>query len=303
MKRAALVAGVSVVALLCAWTANAAPAATQAPSSGLFGLLKRQPAAAPDNKADIKSDKKSEKSSKPDSGAKPSKAALREADKGPPVPKGLLHIIVSLDKQRATLFADGVAVTQAKISSGTPDHPTPMGVFNILQKSRHHVSNLYDAPMPYMQRITWSGSALHEGPLPGYPASHGCVRLPNEFAQFLWRSTKLGARVIITREEPAPVAIEHDRLVFAKASADDIKTAPKPEPRPEPQAAPAIKPNAIPQIEAKPATPRPELISEPKTAPARDGFRFRVALARHARSLVRLRACGARRVQLPARDS
>ena len=281
MKRAALVAGVSVVAMLCAWTANAAPVAMQSPSSGLLGLFNRQPAAAPakpadgnsDNKADNKTEKKfeknSEKKSKPDLDAKPGKAALREADKLPPVAKGQLHIIVSLDKQRATLFADGVAVAQSKISSGTPTHPTPMGVFNILQKSRHHVSNLYDAPMPFMQRITWSGSALHEGPLPGYPASHGCVRLPNEFALLLWRTTKLGARVIITREEPMPVAIEHERLLFAKASTDDIKPAPKLETKPAPQAGLTNKPSTIPASESK-AAPRPEPISEPKTAPARN---------------------------------
>ena len=87
-----------------------------------------------------------------------------------------------------------------------------MGVFTVIQKSRHHVSNLYDAPMPYMQRITWSGSALHEGPLPGYPASHGCVRLTTSFAQLLWKTTKMGARVIVTRPEVAPVEIEHARL-------------------------------------------------------------------------------------------
>jgi lipoprotein-anchoring transpeptidase ErfK/SrfK len=267
MKRAALVAGVSVVALMCAWAANAAPAATQSPSSSSFGFFSQQPFAVPakpadgkaDNKAEKKPEKKPEKKSKSDSDAKSGKAVLREADKGPPIPKGLLHVIVSLDKQRATLFADGVAVAQSKISSGTPTHPTPMGVFNILQKNRHHVSNLYDAPMPYMQRITWSGAALHEGPLPGYPASHGCVRLPTEFAQLLWRATKLGARVIIARDEAAPVAIEHERLVFAKAKTNET----------EPQTAPTIKPNIIPKIEPKPA-PRPELISEPKTAPARE---------------------------------
>jgi lipoprotein-anchoring transpeptidase ErfK/SrfK len=65
-----------------------------------------------------------------------------------------------------------------------------MGVFTVIQKDRHHISNLYDASMPYMQRITWSGSALHQGPLPGYPASHGCVRLTESFAQLLWKTTR-----------------------------------------------------------------------------------------------------------------
>jgi hypothetical protein len=128
----------------------------------------------------------------------------------------LLHVIVSIDKQRATLFADGVPVASTAISSGTPEHPTPMGVFSVIQKSRHHISNLYDAPMPYMQRITWSGSALHEGPLPGYPASHGCVRLTSSFAELLWKTTKMGARVIVTRPDVAPVEFEHARLFVPK---------------------------------------------------------------------------------------
>jgi len=144
----------------------------------------------------------------------------RAAEDGPSalprIPQGPLHIIVSIARQQVTLFADGAPVAASKISSGTATHPTPMGVFSVLQKRRHHVSNLYDAQMPYMQRITWSGSALHEGPLPGYPASHGCVRLPTAFAQLLWKATRIGARVIITREEARPVAIEHPALFVAK---------------------------------------------------------------------------------------
>jgi hypothetical protein len=262
MKRTALIAGVSAAALLCASVSGAGAAPFTQVSNGGFGLFSRQPFGPPSRRPDDRPEKKS----KPDADAKPGKAAPSEADKTP-APKGFLHIVVSLDKQRATLFADGVVVTQSKVSSGTPEHPTPMGVFSILQKSRHHVSNLYDAPMPFMQRITWSGSALHEGPLPGYPASHGCVRLPNEFAQFLWKATKLGARVIITREDTAPVAIEHERLVFAKASTDDIKAAPSPLPlfTPAPQPEPATKPNTVPKVE-----PKPDLISEPKTPGLRD---------------------------------
>ena len=103
-------------------------------------------------------------------------------------------------------------IASTAIPTSTPSHPTPTGVFTIIQKSRHHVSNLYGAAMPYMQRITWSGSALHQGPLPGYPASHGCVRLTTEFAQRLWTTTKMSARVIVTRDEVAPVPIEHARL-------------------------------------------------------------------------------------------
>ncbi len=91
-----------------------------------------------------------------------------------------------------------------------------MGVFTVIQKDLHHVSNLYNASMPYMQRITWSGSALHEGPLPGYAASHGCVRLTTSFAQMLWKTTKMGARVIVTHPDVAPVEFESPRLFVPK---------------------------------------------------------------------------------------
>jgi lipoprotein-anchoring transpeptidase ErfK/SrfK len=256
MKRAALVTGVSVTALICAFTvhAAAAPAATQYSSSG-FGFYRQrslvQPVRPPEKKSKV---------------IEPSKSALRDIDKMP-VPKGPLHIIVSIDKQRATLYADGQAFAQTKISSGTATHPTPMGVFSILQKNRHHVSNLYDAKMPYMQRITWSGAALHEGPLPGYPAAHGCVRLPNEFAQLLWKATKIGARVIIiARDDAQPVEIAHERLFVAKARADEPKVEPKIEIRREP--APETRP--VPKLESKPE-PKLDIISERKAVPARSG--------------------------------
>jgi len=96
-------------------------------------------------------------------------------------------------------------------------HLTPTGVFSVIQKQKWHRSNIYsNAPMPYMQRITWSGVALHAGVLPGYPASHGCIRMPYGFAKELWALTKVGARVIITRHEVAPFAIS-DAHLFAPA--------------------------------------------------------------------------------------
>jgi L,D-transpeptidase catalytic domain len=142
------------------------------------------------------------------------------------MPKGPLQIVVSIDSQRVTLFSNGVPVAHGPVSTGVPDHPTPMGVFSIIEKDRYHHSNLYsNAPMPYMQRITWSGVALHEGVLPGYPASHGCIRLSSDFAKKLWPITSLGARVVIARNEVAPVDFEHPKLF-----------APKPKPT-EPQVA------------------------------------------------------------------
>jgi hypothetical protein len=131
----------------------------------------------------------------------------------PEIAKGQLQIVISVGTPRAKIYSDGVAVAETPVSTGTASHPTPHGIFNVIQKNRHHRSNLYsDAPMPYMQRLTWSGIALHEGRLPGYPASHGCIRLPQSFAHELWRTTRIGARVIIDQDEPAPLAIAHARL-------------------------------------------------------------------------------------------
>ena len=127
---------------------------------------------------------------------------------------GPLHIVISIKQQRLTLYANGVPVAQSPVSTGVPGHPTPQGVFSIIQKNRFHRSNIYsDAPMPFMQRITWSGVAMHEGRLPGYPASHGCIRLPAAFAQRLWGITRIGARVIIAQDDVALAEIANPRLL------------------------------------------------------------------------------------------
>jgi hypothetical protein len=201
MKRAALIAGVSVVTLLCAGPSEVSAAWN---SDSWWGNSTAVEPIEPPPRRSFKP--------RPKPAEGKSKRNESKNDKTPPIPSGLLHIIVSIDKQRATLFADGAPFASTAVSSGTASHPTPMGVFTVIQKSRHHVSNLYDAPMPYMQRITWSGAALHEGPLPGYPASHGCVRLTTSFAQLLWKATKMGARVIVTRPEVAPLEFDHARL-------------------------------------------------------------------------------------------
>ena len=127
--------------------------------------------------------------------------------------RGPLQLFISLDKQQLTLYAGGEPIAHSRVSSGKPGHSSPTGVFSIIQKDRWHRSNLYDdAPMYFMQRITWSGVALHQGIVPNYPASHGCIRLPGAFAQELWATTRIGARVIVTRGEVAPVEIAHPRL-------------------------------------------------------------------------------------------
>lgn len=120
-------------------------------------------------------------------------------------PDGPVLLIVSLASQRATLYRNGIPIAISTISSGKDGHETPTGVFTILQRRIDHRSNLYNnAPMPYMQRLTWSGVALHGGTLPGYPASHGCIRLPRKFAQLLYGVTALGMTVIVTRDAAVP---------------------------------------------------------------------------------------------------
>ena len=137
-----------------------------------------------------------------------------------PVPKGPLQIIISIADQKISVYSADVLLARSAVSTGVQDHPTPMGVFTVIQKQRWHRSNLYSAaPMPFMQRITWSGVALHSGVLPGHPASHGCIRLTEEFAVRLWQLTKLGNRVIIAREDVAPVEISHPQL-FARREAN-----------------------------------------------------------------------------------
>src|SRR6516164_9751995 len=131
--------------------------------------------------------------------------------------KGLLSVIISIDKQRLTLYSDGQPIAYSRVSTGVPGHPTPTGVFSVIQKDRWHHSNIYsNAPMYFMQRITWSGVAMHEGVVPSHPASHGCIRLPGAFARQMWGITKLGVRVIITHGEVTPVAISNERLFTLK---------------------------------------------------------------------------------------
>jgi lipoprotein-anchoring transpeptidase ErfK/SrfK len=157
---------------------------------------------------------------------RPKSKRVETAKKEPAVkpPAGPLLIAVSLNSQRLTVYANGAPIAHSPVSTGTASNPTPTGIFSIIQKNRHHRSNLYsNAPMPYMQRITWSGVALHQGVLPGYPASHGCIRLPQSFASYLWGTTRIGtgARVIITREEVTPAEFTHAKLFVHKPKQDE----------------------------------------------------------------------------------
>jgi hypothetical protein len=152
-----------------------------------------------------------------------------EAKKEQQAPKGPLIISVSIASQHLTVFDGGSAVAHAPVSTGMAGHPTPMGVFSVIQKQRWHQSNIYSgAPMPFMQRVTWSGVAMHAGVLPGYPASHGCIRMPHEFAVRLYGMTKMGVRVFITRNDVTPVAFADARLFTPKPQADAQLSAPAP---------------------------------------------------------------------------
>jgi len=120
-------------------------------------------------------------------------------------PAGPVVIIVSLPEQKMYVYRNGVRIGQSTVSTGMKSHATPTGMFTILQKKVRHESNIYKgAKMPHMQRLTWTGVAMHAGRLPGYPASHGCVRLPVDFAEKLYSVTRNGTSVIITDDKFAP---------------------------------------------------------------------------------------------------
>jgi lipoprotein-anchoring transpeptidase ErfK/SrfK len=132
-------------------------------------------------------------------------------------PQGPLIIAVSIEQQKVRVYDANGLFAESPVSTGMKGHSTPMGVFSVIQKHKMHRSNIYSgAPMPYMQRITWSGVALHAGVLPGYPASHGCIRMPTAFAVKMWNWTRMGARVIITPGTITPASFAHPLLVAQK---------------------------------------------------------------------------------------
>ena len=134
------------------------------------------------------------------------------------LPKGPMQIVISINQQKLHLYADGTEVADTLVATGVPSLPTPTGVFSVIGKEKFHRSNIYSgAPMPFMQRITWSGVALHEGENIGHPASHGCIRMPREFAMKLFSVTKMGVRVIIARNELKPVPFADAHLFVHKA--------------------------------------------------------------------------------------
>jgi len=156
-------------------------------------------------------------------------------------PQGPLIIAISIQNQKLRVYDANGFFAETPISTGMPGHLTPMGVFSVIQKQKLHHSNIYSgAPMPYMQRITWSGIAIHAGVLPGYPASHGCIRMPMAFAVKMWNWTKMGARVLVTPGEMTPASFSHPLLA-------GLKVVPQPTAAAEP---PPDRSPALPSEEA-----------------------------------------------------
>ncbi|MHC2619786.1 lipoprotein-anchoring transpeptidase ErfK/SrfK [Bradyrhizobium huanghuaihaiense] len=161
-------------------------------------------------------------------GAAGKKAIVAEKEAGSK-PQGPLVIVVSIDRQKVTVYDTNGVFAESPVSTGMKGHSTPMGVFSVIQKHKFHHSNIYSgAPMPYMQRITWSGVAMHAGVLPGYPASHGCIRMPMAFAVKMWNWTKMGARVIVSPAEMTPHSFQHPLLA-------SLRVPPQPAASLEPQ--------------------------------------------------------------------
>jgi len=144
---------------------------------------------------------------------KQAQTPVKEAAK----PQGPLIISISISRQNLRVYDANGFFAETPISTGMAGHPTPMGAFSVIQKQKLHHSNIYSgAPMPFMQRITWSGIAMHAGVLPGYPASHGCIRMPTAFAVKMYGWTKMGARVVVTPGELTPANFSHPLLATQK---------------------------------------------------------------------------------------
>jgi hypothetical protein len=132
-------------------------------------------------------------------------------------PSGPVVVLVSIPQQSMHVYRNGILIGRSTVSTGSKGHSTPGGVFSILEKKQTHHSKTYNnAPMPYMQRLTWSGIAMHSGALPGYPASHGCVRLPYDFSQLLFKATEKGGTVVVgDGKTPTPHLASNPGLLLA----------------------------------------------------------------------------------------
>jgi lipoprotein-anchoring transpeptidase ErfK/SrfK len=168
-------------------------------------------------------------------------------------PHGPLVIAISINQQNMKIYDANGFFAETPISTGMRGHPTPMGVFSVIAKEKLHHSNIYSgAPMPFMQRITWSGIAIHAGVLPGHPASHGCIRMPMAFAVKMYGWTKMGARVVVTPDELVPTGFSHPLLVAQKIVPQPVAAN-----EPKTDAPPATKADKTANLAANAATTKP----------------------------------------------
>ncbi len=204
------------------------------------------------------------------------RAAQSPAPRPASQPAGPLIGVVSLGSQKVTFYNRHGVVAQSPISSGRKGFETPEGVFSILERKEEHFSNLYDdASMPFMQRITWSGVAMHAGNLPGYAASHGCIRLPYSFAERLFGLTKLNTRIVVTQRDVVPQPIAHPVLFQPRlASEPPVAAAPSAAPPATPRPAPAFKSEGGAEtpmmLGVRPARPETPEATSPTPAPQRE---------------------------------
>lgn len=141
-------------------------------------------------------------------------------------PDGFVAIVVNLTDQLCFVYRNGVRIGASRVSTGKDGHETPTGVFTILGKDVDHHSSLYnDASMPYTERLTWSGVALHAGGLPGYPSSHGCIHLPLEFSKLVFGITHLGTPVIIADSHSAPEDVLNPGLIMSEGLEQQLATS------------------------------------------------------------------------------
>jgi lipoprotein-anchoring transpeptidase ErfK/SrfK len=199
----AIAAGIIAMALLGA----AQPVAAQQGFGNYFGYQGQQ---RPKRRAVVR---RSRSSPSGEGTTENKKTAEKKETKEKTEPAGPVYVVISIADQHISVYDRTGQIARSRISTGMPGHPTPIGVFSVIGKERWHHSNIYSgAPMPWMQRITWSGVAMHAGVVPGYPASHGCIRLPYSFAPQLWGMTKMGARVVVARRDTIPFEISHSSL-------------------------------------------------------------------------------------------
>jgi lipoprotein-anchoring transpeptidase ErfK/SrfK len=239
---------------------NAQPAAAQQGFGNIFGYDTQQ-----------RPRRRSARRSRQPAGEEKAAEADKKSEEAKTGPTGPVYAVISLGDQHISVYEGMERIARSRVSTGTPGHPTPQGVFSVIGRSRYHYSNLYGgAPMPWMQRITWSGVAMHAGVVPGYPASHGCIRLPYSFAPQMWNLTHMGSRVIITRRDTVPAAISHPFLPLPR-----MQTSPSTLAAAEPASGASVELASL-------STPAATAAVSPQTAKPLNPIEYAVALKERA---------------------